>query len=132
MIKYYEDPETCRKIKLIVETLNDYLGYIDTSMIKCYRSTGSRSMAYARIHGLSRIWLEALGIRPQYILEVITENYCSLSPKEKIKVLIHELLHIPKGFTGGLRPHGKYVNGRIVNKLYMELRRRLERNNENK
>ncbi len=60
----------------------------------------------------------ALGVKPMYIIEVLEENYSSLSLDEKIRVLIHELLHIPKKFSGGLRPHGRYVNRRLVNKLF--------------
>ncbi|MCD6195739.1 MAG: metallopeptidase, partial [Staphylothermus sp.] len=45
-------------------------------------------------------------------------NYDELSIEEKIMILLHELLHIPKTFSGGLRPHGKYVNKRIVKKLF--------------
>ncbi len=52
-----------------------------------------------------------------YIIEVIGEKYDRLDMVGKVKIIIHELLHIPKRFSGGLRPHGKYVNNRIVNKL---------------
>ncbi len=118
MVKYYEDPDTCRLVSIIVNVLRDYFSYIDIERVKCYRSRGSRSGALARIHGLPRIWLIALGIKPMYIIEVLEENYSGLSLDEKVRVVIHELLHIPKKFSGGLRPHGKYVNKRIVNKLF--------------
>jgi predicted metallopeptidase len=32
--------------------------------------------------------------------------------------LIHELLHIPKGFSGGFRPHKGYVDRVTVEHLY--------------
>ncbi len=124
MIKYYEDPETCRVIGVIVEVLHDYFSHIDVSRIKCYRSRGSRSGAIARIHGLSRLWLTALGIKPMYVIETLSENYDHLPLEDKIRVLIHELLHIPSRFSGGLRPHGKFVNQRRVNKLFREFRNR--------
>ncbi|MCD6301116.1 MAG: metallopeptidase, partial [Staphylothermus sp.] len=80
--------------------------------------------AYARIHGLPRIWIKALKIKPGYVIEVISENYDKLSIEEKIMILIHELLHIPRTFSGGLRPHGKYVNRRIVRKLFSKFMER--------
>jgi len=37
-----------------------------------------------------------------------------MSSVEKEKTLIHELLHIPGGFSGGFRPHKGYVERQIV------------------
>jgi predicted metallopeptidase len=118
MIKYYEARDICCLIRVIVKVLKDYFGYIDLGRIKCFRSKGSKSKAYARIHGLPRIWVKALNIRPQYIIEVLSENFDELSIEDKIYVIIHELLHIPYSFSGGLRPHGSIVNHSTVEKLY--------------
>jgi len=118
LIKYYEAPDVKCMIKGIVELLRSDFEHIDIDRIWCYRSKGSKSTAYARIHGLPRIWIKALKIKPGYVIEVISENYDELSIEEKIMILLHELLHIPKTFSGGLRPHGKYVNKRIVKKLF--------------
>lgn len=59
-----------------------------------------------------------------YVIETLSENYDHLPIDDKIRVLIHELLHIPSRFSGGLRPHGKFVNRRLVNKLYREFGKR--------
>lgn len=118
LIKYVEAEDVCCLINVIVHFLRDYFKHIDLERIKCFRSTGSKSYAYARIHGLPRIWIKALGVKPMYIVEVLSERYDPLDIEDKIQVLIHELLHIPYGFTGGLRPHGKYVNKKIIHKLY--------------
>ncbi|RLE93902.1 MAG: metallopeptidase [Thermoprotei archaeon] len=115
-VKYYEAEDVKKMLKDIVETLGLY--YIDLSRVRCVRSKGSRTYAYARIHGLPRIWQHALKIKAHYIIEVISENFDALPKEEKIKVLIHELLHIPRSFSGGLRPHKRYIEDDIVEKLY--------------
>lgn len=69
------------------------------------RSVNSSSRAYARIWGLSKVWQMALKQEPSYIIEVLSEKFDNLSDGEKDKVLIHELAHIPKNFSGSLLPH---------------------------
>lgn len=101
----------------IINVLKDYFGYIDCSRIHVIRSRNSKSRAIARIYGLSRIWIFALGLSPQYVIEVISENFDDLGFEEKIYVLIHELLHIPKSFSGSLRSHKDYISSSIVRKL---------------
>jgi predicted metallopeptidase len=44
-----------------------------------------------------------------------------MSKEDKEKTLIHELLHIPGGFSGGFRPHKGYVERKIVEQLYRKL-----------
>jgi len=105
----------------IMKTLE--LGHIDSENIVCMRSTGSKSRAIARIWGLPKIWQQALDLEPYYIVEVISEKYDKLSDEEKDKTLIHELMHIPKTFSGALVPHkcfGKKINRASVEKVYQE------------
>jgi predicted metallopeptidase len=52
------------------------------------------------------------------VIEVISERYDRLSEEEKEKTVIHELLHIPKGFSGGFRPHKGYVEKAEVERLH--------------
>lgn len=104
-------------VKDIVETLKDYFWYIDLTRLYFVRSRNSRSRAIARIHGLSKTWLYVLNCKPMYVIEVISERFDKLSYEEKIYVLIHELLHIPKKFSGGLRPHKNFVNNLEVEKV---------------
>ncbi|MBI5051471.1 hypothetical protein HZC08_01800 [Candidatus Micrarchaeota archaeon] len=50
-----------------------------------------------------------------------------MSEEEKIKVIIHELMHIPKKFSGGLVPHnnrGTCINHANVSKIYEEYKLR--------
>jgi len=49
-------------------------------------------------------------------------KYARLSEEDKLKVLLHEILHIPKTFSGGLRPHGNKVNDREVERLLKKLK----------
>ncbi len=126
MIKYEVAEDVEKLARDIVYRLSEYFGHIDINRVKFIRSVGSRSSAVARIHGLPRIWRYVLNIEPMYIIEVIGEKYDHLSTQEKVKIIIHELLHIPAKFSGGLRPHGKYVNHRIVNKLLRAYLRRRE------
>lgn len=95
---------------------------ISPSQLTVYRSYGSTSRAWARIWGLPRVWQQALKVKPHYIIEVISERFDKLSPQDQTKTLIHELLHIPKKFSGGLVPHrGRRhynIDRRVVNKIY--------------
>jgi predicted metallopeptidase len=93
------------------------------------RSFGSRTDALARIWSLPTIWLQALGLKPHYIIEAVSENYDALPDEEKEKTLIHELLHVPGTFSGGLRPHRTRhlrIDGRTVNRLHRLYRRSVE------
>lgn len=97
------------------------LAHVINSRIICMRSYDAKARAYARIWSLPEIWRNALEISPFYVIEVLHENFDKLNEEEKIKVLIHELLHIPKKFSGGLVPHthrGGKIDRHAVNKLY--------------
>ena len=119
-LEYSEASDLKRLVEEIVDNLD--LFHVVPQFVYCYRSKGSKSKrTVARIHGLSRIWQEALVRPPAYIIEVISERYDRLSEEEKEKTLIHELLHIPKGFSGGFRPHKGYIDRKRVDKLHKEL-----------
>lgn len=101
------------------------IDWVDASRIFTYRSTDANTRAYARIWGLSRIWQKALKVKPSYILEVISEKYDKLGTYEKYKVLLHEVTHIPKNFSGALVPHIRHGKGNFytkVNNLIKKLR----------
>jgi len=96
--------------------------YIDPNRVLCFRSQGSRSKrVIARCYSLPKIWQMGLNMPAHYIIEVISERFDRLSYEEKVKVVIHELLHIPKTFGGGLRPHRGYVTNRAINEIYGRL-----------
>lgn len=91
------------EIEKIVKILE--MDYIVTDRVFCYRTEGSKARAYARTWMMPKIFQDALGIPPAYVIEVISRYFDKLSDDEKTKVLIHELLHIPKNFSGALLSH---------------------------
>jgi predicted metallopeptidase len=82
-----------------------------------FRSYGSKSRAYARTWGLPALWQEALDVEPAYIIEVISHYFDKLSQRDQDKVLLHELSHIPKNFSGALIPHTHRKKGSFHHKL---------------
>ncbi len=124
-IIYAAAPDVEILAEAITRALPDRFGHIDLGRVYFVRSIGARTRAVARIHALPGIWRTVLGMPPQYIVEVVSENYDHLPCREKTRVIIHELLHIPGGFTGGLRPHGRLVNNRVVSRLLSVLEKRL-------
>ena len=102
-LEWQEARDVKKELIKIVKTLE--LKYIKTSRIYCYRTTGGRARAYARTWMMPKIFQNALGIEPAYVIEVLSKYFDPLSGDEKSKVLIHELLHIPKNFSGTLLSH---------------------------
>jgi len=119
-IKYFPAPEIKQQVDAIASDLDFY--HIVPQFVFCVRSKGSKARrTIARIHGLGKIWQEVLNIPTAYTIEVISEIYDKMSAEEKEKTLIHELLHIPGGFSGGFRPHKGYVERKTVEMLYKKL-----------
>ncbi|MEM5804855.1 MAG: putative metallopeptidase [Candidatus Aenigmatarchaeota archaeon] len=102
-MRFEPAPDVKEKVEKIVSGLR--MHHIDTQRVACMRSSGSSSRACARIWSMPRIWKKALGIEAHYVIEVISERFDRFSEEEKEKTLIHELLHIPKTFSGALVNH---------------------------
>ncbi len=102
------------RLDYLIDTLN--IDWVDKDMLKALRSTNANTRAYARIWGFSKVWQIALGIEPAYIIEVISEKFDNLPTKEKDKILLHEIAHIPKNFSGSLMPH-RHGKGNFHDKL---------------
>jgi predicted metallopeptidase len=118
-IEYYDAPDV--KILVVEIAVKLRFMHVETDRVFCFRSRGSQSRrVIARIHSLGKVWQKALNTRAGYLIEVISERYDKLSQSDKERVLIHELLHIPAGFSGGFRPHRGFINKRILDKLYEE------------
>src|SRR4030042_1691098 len=115
-IKYEGAEDIMARLVDIATAIN--MVHVRFSGVYAFRSRGSGSRGtIARCHALSKIWQKALGIKAVYIIEVISERFDRMSREEQDKVLIHELMHIPKSFGGGFIHHN-LVNERNVNKLY--------------
>ena len=122
-LQYFEAPD----VKLLADEVIGRLEFFHVvpQSVYCYRSTGSKSRRIiARIHGFGKIWQRALGLPPAYVIEVLSERYDKLSQEDKEKTVIHELMHIPRGFKGGFRPHKGYVSREQVEKMYKEYKKR--------
>ena len=117
MIKYEPAPDLNARIRDIIRVLK--MKHLDPERVICARSTGSAaSRILARVHGLAKVMQLVLGVRSVYAIEVISETFDKLTEEDRVKTLIHELLHIPKAFGGGLLSHKRFVTSRKVEKAY--------------
>lgn len=85
--------------------------------LECIRSSGSCSRAIARCHALGKVMQHALKRKAFYVLEFIKEKFDEMPEEEQTRVIIHELMHIPKAFGGGFKHHD-YVTAKNVNLLF--------------
>ncbi len=114
-MRYDYSPELQAKAEEISKIL---FPHVKLNRIKCYRSYGTNSRGtIARCHALGKLMQKALDVEPLYALEFITERFDRLNSEDKIKVIIHELMHIPFTFGGGFKHHD-VVNTKNVNKAY--------------
>jgi len=112
--------EIASDIKKKVEDLAvNLFPHVRLESLSCIRSFGSSSRGtVARCHSLGKAMQLGMGIkRGFYVIEVISKKFDKLSEREKIKILIHELMHIPKSFGGGFRHHD-YVCEKNVEREY--------------
>lgn len=123
-MKYDKAPDIKKIIDLLVTQLE--FTHIKKRQVHCIRSFDAKTRAYARIWGMAKLFKEVAGLDPHYIIEVNAKRFDKLSEKDQVKTLIHELMHIPKTFSGALLSHrGPHhrINDREVEKLLKTLRR---------
>jgi len=113
--EWQEAPDIKARVLRLMESLE--LDYVLGERLFFYRSVGSKSRAYARTWGLPKLWQNALNVEPAYIIEVISRYFDKLSPKDQDKVLLHEIGHIPKNFSGALLPHTRHGKGNFRGKV---------------
>lgn len=123
VIKYEKAIDIELLMRKVVKTLD--LQHIKVPNVICFRSKGSRSkLTIARCWALPRIFQKAFNTDAHYCLEVISERFDKLTQEDKERVMIHELLHIPKAFGGGVKQHG-YVTEKRVNELHKQYRKQI-------
>jgi predicted metallopeptidase len=107
------------------EIMNEIAGllfpHVKIESVVCIRSHGSSSRGtIARCHALGKAMMLGMGRKDSfYVIEVISKRFDKMNDVEKIKVLIHELMHIPKTFGGGFIHHDR-VNEENVEKEYQK------------
>jgi len=121
-MQYKLAPEIKRQVRVLIKSLN--FDHIKPNQVRCIRSFDAKTRAYARIWGMSRLFKEVAGIEPNYIIEVISQHFDKLSERDKMKTLIHELMHIPKTFSGSLLSHRgphRVINDREIERIIKDL-----------
>jgi len=114
-MKYEDAPDLRMRMKEVIEVLG--MKHVDISRVECLRSFGSKSRGtIARCHALGKLMQNAMKTKAFYAIEFL-ERFDRMSKKDQDKVIIHELMHIPKSFGGGFRHHD-FVCERNVNLLH--------------
>ena len=114
-MRYDDAPDLQFRMEEIANVLN--MNHIELDRVKCIRSFGSSTRnTLARCHTIGKVMQKAIGIKAHYAIEFL-EIFEKLSREEQDKVIIHELMHIPKTFGGGFRQHN-IVCDRNVNMMH--------------
>jgi predicted metallopeptidase len=96
--------------------------HVKIENVKCFKSYGSSSRGtIARCHTIGKLMQKAIGVKPYYALEFLSERFDKMTSDDKTRVIIHELMHIPKTFGGGFKHHD-WVTERNVNKMFKILK----------
>ncbi|MEK6893758.1 MAG: putative metallopeptidase [Nanoarchaeota archaeon] len=102
-MRYEDAPDLKKRMEEVVSILS--LNHINISRVECLRSRGSSSRrTIARCHTLGKLMQKAMKTNAFYAIEFL-ERFDKMSQDEQDKVIIHELMHIPKTFGGGFRQH---------------------------
>mgnify|MGYP001619681691 CR=1 FL=1 len=123
-IKYELAPDLQRIINELAILL---FPHVKLDSVICIRSYGSSSRGtIARCHALGKAMQIALNRKGFYVVEIISKRFDKLSNEDKLKTLIHELMHIPKSFGGGFRHHDFVCDKNVENEYqrYINLKRR--------
>ncbi len=114
-MRYEYAPDIKQKLIEIVNHL--LMNHVDLNRVECLRSFGSSTKrTIARCHTIGKVMQKGMKVPAFYTIEFL-ELFDKMSQQEQEKVIIHELLHIPKTFGGGFRQHD-YVCEENVEKLH--------------
>jgi len=123
-IKFKPAPDVQERLNHIIVKLKDDFMHIKPENIVCMRSSNAKARAYARIWSMPRIWQSALGVEPHYVIEVLSQHFVKQAKEDQDRTLIHELMHIPKTFSGAVKPHnclGSKIDRHSVEVFYRKL-----------
>ena len=116
-MRYEPAPDLQERMNEIVKILS--MDHVDVNRVKCFRSRGSSTKrTIARCHTIGKLMQHAMNVKAWYAIEFL-EIFEKLSKEEQDKVIIHELMHIPKTFGGGFRQHD-FVCEENVEKFHRE------------
>ena len=102
-MKYIDAPDLRERMEEIVNLLE--MEHISLERVECLRSFGSSTKrTIARCHTIGKLMQKAMKTKAFYAIEFL-ERFDKMSYEEQDKVIIHELMHIPKTFGGGFRNH---------------------------
>ncbi len=119
-MRYDYAPDLKERLNIIVKTLE--MNHVDIERVECLRSFGSSTKrTIARCHTIGKVMQKGMKVRAFYTIEFL-EKFDKLNKVEQDKVIIHELLHIPKTFGGGFRQHD-YVCDENIAELHSTLQR---------
>ena len=114
--------EFAEDVRELAERVNAVMNLgLDLSRVAFIRTRNSKSRAYARTFALPSQWRFVLNPQVIYIVEVVSEKYDPLTCVDKAFVVLHELLHIPRSMSGGLRNHS-YRGFREIRKFREKLK----------
>jgi len=126
-MKYEFAPEIQKEAEEISKIL---FPHVKIENVKCFVSSGTSSRGtIARCHTIGKLMQKAIGVKPHYALEFLSERFNKLSKEDKTKVIIHELMHIPKTFGGGFKHHD-HVTTNNVNIMFKEYKKITNREDE--
>ena len=117
-MKYDYAPDLKTRLTEIVNRLQ--MNHVDVNSVECLRSFGSSTKrTLARCHTIGKVMQKGMKTGAFYTIEFL-EKFDKLSYSDQDKVIIHELLHIPKTFGGGFRQHD-FVCEENIDKLHRSL-----------
>ncbi|MBS3083901.1 metallopeptidase [Candidatus Pacearchaeota archaeon] len=117
-MKYDYAPDLKERLVNIVNRLQ--MNHVDVNRVECLRSFGSSTKrTLARCHTIGKVMQKGMKTGAFYTIEFL-EKFDKLNKSDQDKVIIHELLHIPKTFGGGFRQHD-FVCEENIDKLHRSL-----------
>ncbi|GEM_PF-591150 len=120
-VKYIPSDHLTEALRVLANSIG--LNYIKPENIYGVVSIGSTSRAYARIWGTPPILVAVDKCQPIYVIELIYPRIQGKKCNDILRVLVHELLHIPRTFSGSLRTHGEWSKAKNITKYCEKLGR---------